>query len=180
MSLTVTASWKRHSDRTLAGTDSTSHHSESLPRMRTRAAQLPHAGETALARGPVRILIVDSDIGAAETLENMLHASGFSETSVAYSGHAAIAIAAGFQPDVVLIDLSVYDMTPYELARSLREQAQSTDIRLIALTFSHEHTAREQARIAGFERYLLRPVAAADLSELLDPEHRVRQGPIGA
>ena len=45
--------------------------------------------------GPVRILIVDNDIGAADSLESMLNAAANAETRVAYSGHAALAIATG-------------------------------------------------------------------------------------
>jgi CheY-like chemotaxis protein len=116
---------------------------------------------------PVRILIVDNDISSSDTLELMLHASGYSETRVAYSGHAALAIAVEFQPSVVLLELDLLDMSGYEVARSLREQAQSHDLRLIALTSSREHAGRERARVAGFERYLLKPVAALDLSGLL-------------
>jgi CheY-like chemotaxis protein len=124
-----------------------------------------------------RVLIVDNDMGSADSLELMLHASGYAETRVAYSGHAALAIAAEFLPGVVLLDLGLLDMTGYELAKTLREQAQSRDVRLIALTSSREHTAREQARVAGFERYLLKPVARLDLSKLLDsePSRRMRE-----
>ncbi len=127
-----------------------------------------HSDKMARVTGPVRILIVDNDMRSADSLELMLHASGYSETRVAYSGHAALAIAADFQPGVALLDLSLFDMTSYELARSLREQAQSHDLRLIALTSSPEHAAREQARVAGFERYLIKPVAALNLSALLE------------
>jgi CheY-like chemotaxis protein len=83
------------------------------------------------------------------------------------SGRAALAIAAAFRPDIALLDLSLLDLTGYEVARSLREQAQSRRVRLIALTSSREHAAREQARAAGFERYLLKPVAPLELSELM-------------
>ena len=122
---------------------------------------------------PVRILIVDSDISSSDSLERMLHASGYSETRVAYSGHAALAIAAEFQPFVVLLELDLLDLSGYEVARLLREHAQGRDLRLIALTSSREHAGREQARVAGFERYLLKPVAALDLSGLLQT-HRER------
>src|SRR6185295_10998011 len=104
-----------------------------------------------------RILIVDNDMSSADALELMLHASGYSETRVAYSGEAALAIAADFRPSMVLLDLSLLDMTGYHLAESLRDRAQSREMRLIALTSSPEHAAREQARAAGFERYLLKP-----------------------
>jgi CheY-like chemotaxis protein len=129
------------------------------------------ARNTALTR-PVRTLLVGNDIGEADSLELMLHASGYSDTRVAYSSDAALAIAAEFQPDVVLLDLGSLDLTGYELAQSLREQAQSRHLRLIALTSSCEHAAREQARVAGFERYLLKPVASPELSELMAMPYR--------
>ena len=150
---TVTTSWRRLSDK------------------RRNALQLgvgeDEGGQSALSNEPVRILIVDSDIGSSSSLELMLHASGYSETRVAYSGHAALAIAAEFQPSVVLLELDLLDMSGYEVARLLRGHAQSHDLRLIALTSSREHAGRELARVAGFERYLLKPVAALDLSGLL-------------
>jgi DNA-binding response OmpR family regulator len=116
---------------------------------------------------PVRILIVDSDINMTNSLELTLHASGYSETRVAYSGHAALAVAAEFRPSLVLLALDLLDMSGYEVGRLLRERAQSQDLRLIALTPSHEHAGRELARAAGFERYLLKPIAAFDLQGLM-------------
>jgi CheY-like chemotaxis protein len=118
------------------------------------------------------ILIVDNDMNSAGALELMLHASGYTETRVAYSGEAALAIAADFRPSMVLLDLSLLDMTGYHLAESLRDRAQSREMRLIALTSSPEHAAREQARAAGFERYLLKPITPADLSNLVEMPSR--------
>jgi PleD family two-component response regulator len=150
---TVTTSWRRLSDK------------------QRNTQQLDtwddEGGQPTLSNEPVRILIVDSDISSSNSLELMLHASGYSETRVAYSGHAALAIAAEFQPSVVLLELDLLDMSGYEVARLLRGNAQSHDLRLIALTSSREHAGRELARVAGFERYLLKPVAALDLSGLL-------------
>jgi DNA-binding response OmpR family regulator len=125
-------------------------------------------GQTALSSELVRVLIIDKDIDSADSLELMLHASGYWETRVAYSGHAALAIASDFRPHVVLLDLTLFDMGSDEVAQSLREQAQSRRLRLIALTLSPEHAAREEARAAGFERYLVKPFATGDLSNLLE------------
>jgi len=124
-------------------------------------------GQSARSTAPVRILIVDDDIKSSKSLELMLNASGYSQTRVAYSGHAALAIAAEFQPAVVLLELSLLDMSGYEVARLLRERAQGHDLRLIALTSSREHAGRELARVAGFERYLLKPIDARDRTGLL-------------
>jgi DNA-binding response OmpR family regulator len=130
--------------------------------------QNPDEGrEYSVRAGPLRILIVDSDINMSNSLELTLHASGYSETRVAYSGHAALAVAAEFQPSLVLLALDLLDMSGYEVGRLLRERAHSRDLRLIALTPSHEHAGRELARAAGFERYLLKPVAAFDVQGLI-------------
>ncbi len=109
----------------------------------------------------VRILIVDDDMKSSDSLEFMLNAAGYSETCVAYSGRAALAIAAEFQPAVVLLDLSLLDMSGYEVARLLRERAQSQKLRLIAPTSSREHTGRELARVAGFEGVCALPYTGA-------------------
>ena len=169
---TVTTSWRRLSDQ--ARKYAASRSGRALLAQSKEAQSLEtwenEGGQSALSTAPVRILIVDDDIKSSDSLELMLNASGYSETRVAYSGHAALAIAAEFQPSVVLLELSLLDMTGYEVARLLRERAQSHDLRLIALTSSREHEGRELARAAGFERYLLKPVASFDLSELLQME----------
>jgi CheY-like chemotaxis protein len=139
----VTTSWRRQSDTA---------QSQAKPAAARGAGE---GGSVALAHEPARILIVDTDMNSADALELMLQASGYSETRVAYSGEAALAIAADFRPSMVLLDLSLLDMTGYHLAQSLRDRAQSREVRLIALTSSPEHAAREQARAAGFERYLV-------------------------
>jgi CheY-like chemotaxis protein len=158
---TVTTSWKRLSDTLRNGVDSAS-----TPSARVSPLHVNEAQRVALATEPVRILIVDYDMRSSESVELMLHASGYPETRVAYSGHAALVIAADFQPSVVLLELDLLDISGYEVARLLRDRAQSNDLRLIALTSDREHAGRERARVAGFERYLLKPVAAVDLSRL--------------
>jgi CheY-like chemotaxis protein len=178
----ITTSWRRLSDeaRNYGA-------SGSRPGDRPLSVQLPEAqsletwenegGQSALSTAPVRILIVDDDIQSSGSLELMLDELGYAETRVAYSGHAALAIASAFQPSVVLLELSLLDMSGYEVARLLRERAQCHELRLIALTSSREHAGRELARVAGFERYLLKPVAALDLSILLQTEGDRVQGP---
>ncbi|MGB6603090.1 MAG: response regulator [Steroidobacteraceae bacterium] len=169
---TVTTSWRRLSDRSRKHPDSGTAHSAQVPPVHvTESQQLEtwqdEGGQPELSTQPVRILIVDNDINSSGSLELMLQALGHPQTRVAYSGHAALAIAADFQPSVVLLELNLLDMSGFEVARLLREQARSHDLRLIALTSGCEHAGRELARVAGFERYLLKPVAVDDLSGLL-------------
>ena len=175
---TATTSWRRRSDERGNHVDS-ARSAPVLPLPEKEARQMEawegeggQSARPAASAEPVRILIVDNDIRSSDSMELMLHASGYSETRVAYSGHAALAIAAEFQPSVVLLELNLLDMSGYEVARSLRGHARSRDLRLIALTSSREHAGRERARAAGFERYLLTPVTALDLAELLQTPSR--------
>ncbi len=145
------------------------HSDNARPRPNTDAAGLAGKGERRRVRSDrVRILIVDDDMDSADALELMLHAMGYSETRVAYSGEAALAIAADFRPGMVLLDLSLLDMTGYHLAQSLRDRAQSRGVRLFALTSSPAHAGREEARAAGFERYLVKPIASVELSNVME------------
>ena len=114
-----------------------------------------------------RILIVDCDMGYADSLQLALNAAGYRETLVAYSGHAGVALAEGFRPEVAFLEMNLLDMDSNELARSLREHAHLAHIRLIAMTNSRHPDGREVARSAGFEHYLLKPIDVMDVSKLL-------------
>lgn len=176
---TATTSWRRLSDEPQRHAAVYSSCGDQAPAVQVNEVQQEAAwenegGQSTLQTEPVRILIVDDDIKSSTSLEIMLRASGYSETRVAYSGHAALAIAADFRPTMVLLELGLLDMSGYEVARMLRERAQSHDLRLIAMTSSREHAGRELARVAGFERYLLKPVAAPDLAGLIADVGRSR------
>jgi two-component system CheB/CheR fusion protein len=119
---------------------------------------------------PLRVLVIDNDMRAADFLEVLLHAAGFLQTRVAYTAHAALAIAADFRPEAVLVELDMRDLGSYQLAQTLRERAQLQRVRLIAVTESRAHRGRDIARDAGFERYLLKPVTAIGLAACLSED----------
>ena len=163
-------SWRRISDRARDGEEYAGDGATgSLDEREARQLESweGEGGQMPAVSAPVPILIVDNDVSSASSLELMLHAAGYLETRVAYSGHAALAIAAVLEPAVILLEVDLLDVNGYELAQMLRERARRRKVRLIALTTSREHEGRELARVAGFERYLLKPVAASDLSNLL-------------
>jgi CheY-like chemotaxis protein len=114
-----------------------------------------------------RILIVDHDAESAELLAMLLQAMGCGETQVRRLGSAAVALAVEFRATIVFIDLKLPDMSGYEVARLLHQHPLLQKPRLIALTDSGEQPAREFARAAGFERYLVKPVTRAAVEEAL-------------
>ena len=113
-----------------------------------------------------RILIVDSDVAAANALAALLQSSGHGDARVAESGATAITLAVEFAPTVLLVDLDLPDMSGYDVARQLSQHPQLQNLRLIALTANSDHPGRELAREAGIERYLVKPVGVAALDKL--------------
>jgi CheY-like chemotaxis protein len=98
----------------------------------------------------------------------LLRESGHEETRVAHSAAAALQIAVRFVPNIVFLDIDLPDMSGYELALHLHQHPQLQHMRLIALTDKGEHPAREHARTSGFERYLVKPLTAEAVKEVLD------------
>lgn len=135
--------------------------------MRARPSRRSGAQSAGGARDHLpRILIVDDDVKAADALASLLQSTGYGEARVAYSGATALALAVEFVPTVALVDLELPDMSGYEVARQLSQHPQLQTLKLIALTDDSGHPGRELAREAGVERYLIKPVASADLAEL--------------
>ena len=113
-----------------------------------------------------RILIVDDDADAADSLASLVQSEGYGDARVAYTGAAALTLAVEFRPTVLLVDLDLPDMSGYDVARQLHQHPHLQNLRLIALTASSEHPGRELAREAGIERYLSKPVGSAALNEV--------------
>ena len=118
-------------------------------------------------RAPPRVLIVDDDVELAQSLSRMLESVGRYETRMVHSAADAVAAAVDFPPAIVFLDIELPDMSGYEVAKLLHQHAHLRATRLIALTESIEHPAREDARAAGFERYLVKPVTAIKLQKVL-------------
>jgi len=114
-----------------------------------------------------RILIVDDDAPLARSLATMIGAAGAYETRIVHCAADAVAVTAEFPPAIVFLDIELPDMSGYEVAQLLNQRAQLQATRLIALTDSNEHPAREDARAAGFERYLVKPVTEIELRKVL-------------
>ena len=115
---------------------------------------------------PLRILVVDDNEDAADSLALLLSLSGH-EVRTAYDGARALATARSFSPEVTLQDVGMPDMDGYEVARKLRELRETQQATLIALTgFSRPEDAR-QALAAGFHHHLSKPVDFGVLDSLL-------------
>jgi CheY-like chemotaxis protein len=112
-----------------------------------------------------RILVVDDNVDAAESLAMLLQLEGHS-TRVVHDGPAAIVAASEFRPDTVFLDIGLPGMSGYDVARQLRTR-EGAPLRLIALTGWGADEDRRKAHEAGFDRHLVKPVDPAQLAAML-------------
>src|SRR5690606_21409464 len=113
-----------------------------------------------------RILVVDDNLDAAETLAMLLEMAGH-EVRVAHLGRAALSLAQAFRPDTALLDIGLPDMSGYDVAQSLRREPWAAHILLIALTGWGQDDDRRRALEAGFDHHLIKPVDTDRLAELI-------------
>jgi len=119
-------------------------------------------GETA----PLRVLVVDDNVDAAETLLAVLQMDGHVARTV-HDGMAVIHAAAALQPDVILLDIGLPGMNGYDVARQLRADSRFSRTVLVAITGWGSENDKKQAFDAGFDRHLTKPVDLQVLDAIL-------------
>jgi CheY-like chemotaxis protein len=137
-----------------------------LPVVRLGALAPEPRGEAAAAVRLCRILVVDDNRDAADSLALMLRLMGH-EVETAGDGLEAVQAAAASRPDLLLLDIGLPRMNGYEAARQIRQQPWGARMPLIALTGWGQDTDRQRSREAGFDHHLTKPVDVVALRSLL-------------
>jgi CheY-like chemotaxis protein len=131
------------------------------------------------ARRTLRVLIVEDNVDAAEMVELAVSQMGH-VTKVTHDGATAIAIAAQFAPDVVLLDIGLPVMNGYAVARTLREMPEFAGVHIAAVTGWGQEEDRRKAREAGFDSHFTKPLSPVALQDLLATiAHRTMSGADG-
>jgi two-component system, chemotaxis family, CheB/CheR fusion protein len=115
-----------------------------------------------------RVLIVDDNDDAAETLCLLMKSLGSGEVRTASNGPDALAAAAQLRPSVVLLDLGMPGMDGYELARRIRAESWGKEALLVALTGWGQEQYRRRSQEAGFDRHMIKPANADALRTVLE------------
>ncbi len=113
-----------------------------------------------------RVLVVDDNVDAADSLAMLLNSEGH-EVSVAYDSAAALEVARDRQPQVLLLDIGLPGTDGYALARHLRALVELRDATLIAVTGYGLPEDRERSKAAGFDHHLVKPIDFEVLRVLL-------------
>jgi two-component system CheB/CheR fusion protein len=129
----------------------------------TAAGAAPLAGQ--------RILVVDDNRDAADTLAMLLDADG-ARAGAVYDGPSALATLPALRPHTVLLDLGMPDMDGFEVARRIRADPAWSGVRIVALTGWGQEGDRERTRGAGFDFHLTKPVDLNMLHAWLGADRR--------
>jgi two-component system CheB/CheR fusion protein len=132
---------------------------------RAEAAPDPRAAEAAPAAA-LRILVVDDNEDSAESLAMLLQLTGH-EVRTAHSGPEALAAAEEHRPDLVFLDIGMPGMNGFEVASRLRQQPETRNVLLVAMTGWGQEEDRRRSKEAGFDQHLVKPLDPRDLEELL-------------
>lgn len=127
------------------------------------------SGGKATAIRKRRILVADDNRDSANCLAAVLRADGH-ETRVVYNGVGAFEMAERFRPDLVFLDLGMPRMDGFQVAKKIRAQPWSKEIRLYALTGWGQDRHRQLSHEAGIDGHLVKPASRIDIMKILSQD----------
>jgi PAS domain S-box-containing protein len=138
----------------------------SAARERTSSTSIEARPEHARETRARRVLVVDDNVDAADTLASMLSSLGHT-TRIAYDGSRALAEVSTFRPEVLLLDLGLPDIDGIQVCRAIRAKPWGKDVFVVALSGWGQARDRLRTAEAGFDAHLAKPAALDELSRLL-------------
>jgi CheY-like chemotaxis protein/nitrogen-specific signal transduction histidine kinase len=138
---------------------------------------LPTCGAPALTRGAAdrgaalrgaarRVLVVDDNVDAAESLRLIVELNGH-DVRTAFDGEAALSVAADFRPDIVFLDIGMPKMDGFAVCRRLRDEAWGRELKIVALTGWGQDGDRHRTAQAGFDHHLVKPADPSLLATMI-------------
>jgi len=119
-----------------------------------------------LAQRGLRVLVVDDNVDAADTLAEWLRSAGCASRAV-YTGEHALEVASEFAPEVVFCDIGLPGIDGHEVASRLRSDQRHARTVLVAVTGWGTQEDRRRTRGAGFDFHLVKPVRVESVAEIL-------------
>ena len=152
-------------------TSSLGHGSEFVVRLPIAVPDGQHSPPTpndAVVSGPsaLRVLVVDDNIDAAESLALLLRVFGH-DVWTAHTGPTGVEAAIDHRPDVVLLDIGLPELDGFQVAKRIRQQPAHQTTVLVALTGYSQDADRERSLEAGFDHHLVKPADFGKVQEIL-------------
>jgi signal transduction histidine kinase len=160
-----------HGGRLSARSAGLGHGSEFFVRLpiiveRSRLIASPLSSSKAAAATGQRILVVDDNQDAANSLARLLKLNGH-VVHAAYDGTEALKKAEVHQPDVILLDIGLPKINGFDVCRSIRRAPWGSNVRIVALTGWGQDQDRRDTRDAGFDHHLVKPVHPQEIEKAL-------------
>ena len=114
-----------------------------------------------------RVLLVDDNADVARSMARLVRKLGH-DIHIAFTGRGAIEDAERLQPQIILMDIGLPDLSGTDAAREIRSKPWGKSVTLIALSGWERASDRRLALDAGFDQYLTKPVDAEVLEALLN------------
>jgi len=130
------------------------------------AARATGAATKAEGQSPRRVLVVDDNADAADTLADLLTDLGYVARAT-YDAVSALDVIRSFRPELCFLDIGLPVMDGYELATRVRQMPEAAGVRLVAVTGYGRDADRQRARAAGFDGHLVKPVSLETLDRVL-------------
>ncbi len=117
-------------------------------------------------RLPCRILIVDDNADAAQSLGLLMEVKGH-ECKLIFDSQRALEAALDFKPEYVFLDLGMPGANGYDLCQQMRQRPELQDTIFIAQTGWSQEEYVERAKKAGFHHHLVKPINFQEVNAIL-------------
>jgi CheY-like chemotaxis protein len=115
---------------------------------------------------PLRLLIVEDNHDAAESLRLLFQLQGY-DVTVAYDGLNGVRLAREQHPEVILCDLGLPGLDGFDVAKAVRRNPDTATVPLIAVSGYGGEDDRRRSREAGFNHHLTKPADPDELQSLI-------------
>ncbi len=123
-------------------------------------------GNIAVPPRALRVVLADDNVDFANSMAMLLRAQGH-EVHVAHDGESAWAAISADPPDIAFLDIGMPRLNGYDLARRVRALNARAHVTLVAVTGWGQLKDKEQAKEAGFDLHLVKPVEFARVQRIL-------------
>lgn len=135
------------------------------------------AGEVGQLVQSLRIMVVDDNRDAADSLAQLLRIRGH-EVQTANDGAETLRLLELYRPHLIVLDLGLPGMSGFEIASRIRENDELSGVTLAALTGWGQEDDRRRTRDAGFDYHLVKPADPEQLERIvMSASNRSRQNP---
>ena len=110
-----------------------------------------------------RVLIVDDEVDVTELVSYHLKAKGYHVETI-NNPNSSLGVARSFQPDLVILDVMMPDLSGVQICRLLRADPQLKNVPVIFLTAKAEEQDRIQGLEVGADDYICKPFSTKELS----------------